>query len=106
MNLLKTAALGLAFVTLTSGAAFAEGAMMKSDGAMKTDSMAAKPMAMSAADAKTMKACKAMPHDKMMKTKKCAATSAMHTDSMKSGAPASTGSMMSSDAMSADAMKH
>jgi hypothetical protein len=101
MNTLKTAALGLAMLTLAGGAAFAQsgGAMMKSDGAMKTDSMAAKPMAMSAKDMKTMKSCNAMSHDMMMKNKTCMTMSKMHPDMMKGD-----GMMKHDDAMSSDSM--
>lgn len=101
MNTLKTAALGLAMLTLAGGAAFAQsgGAMMKSDGAMKTDSMAAKPMAMSAKDMKTMKSCNAMSHDAMMKNKTCMKMAAMHPDAMKDDSMIKSDSAMSSDSM-------
>ena len=102
MILLKSAALGLALMTLAGGGAFAQsGSMMKSEGAM-----AAQPMKMSAADMKTMKTCKAMSSDKMMKNKACAKMAKAHPDMMKSDAMMKNDSMMKSDgAMSSDAMK-
>lgn len=101
MNPLKATTLSLAMLTLAGGAAFAaeSGSMMKSDGAMHADSMAAAPMAMSAKDMKTMKACKAMSHDKMMKTKSCVTIAKMHPDAMKGG-----GMMQHDGAMTSDGM--
>jgi len=94
MNVLRSTAIGLAMLALTSGAAFAESGAM-----MKTDSMAAKPMAMSAKDKKMMTSCQAMPHDKMMKNAGCKKMAKMHPDMMKGGA------MMKSDgAMAPDTM--
>ena len=102
MNVLKTTALGLAMLTLAGGAALAAegGAMMKSDGAMKTDSMAAKPMAMSPRDMKTIKACNAMSHDRMMKSKACMTMAKMHPDMMHGDGMMKHDGAMSSDSMS------
>jgi hypothetical protein len=102
-------AVALALSTLAGGAAFAQGgAMMKSDGAMgamKSDTMAAAPMAVSAADTKKMKACHAMTPAKMAKDKGCMKMAKMHPDMMKSqGAMASGGMMANDGAMSSDAM--
>lgn len=84
MQLIKTAALSLTVLGFCAGAAFADDAMMKKD-AM------AKPMQMSKADMKKMKACKAMSADKMAKNKGCMKMSQMHPDMMKSD-----GAMMAS----------
>lgn len=71
---LKSAALGLAVLAFTGGAALAQGSMMKDDHMMK----------MSAKDTKMMKSCQAMDHDAMMKNKGCMKMMKDHPDMMKS----------------------
>ena len=50
---------------------------------MSGDAMKAKPMKMSAAQMKQMKACQAMSHDRMMKNAGCKKMMRMHPDMMK-----------------------
>lgn len=100
MTHIKTAAFALTLLALTGGAALAQtSAMMKSDGAMKTDSMAAKPMAMSPADTKMMKSCKAMSAEKMAKSAACMKMAKAHPDMMKGGAMMKSDGAMSSGGM-------
>ena len=81
---IRTMALGLAMLALTSGAALAQDAMKS--GAMS------KPM--SKHDMKMMKSCQAMDHDKMMANKGCMKMMKMHPGMMSSdGAMKSDGMM-------------
>lgn len=83
MMRLKTAAIGLAVLAFTGGAALAQDTMMKGDAMHK----------MSPKETKMMKSCHAMSHDRMMKNKGCMKMMKMHPDMMKDGA------MMKSDGM-------
>jgi len=104
MNVVKSAAIGLAMVTIAGAAALAQPAsaqtmtahdkrMMHSCMAMSGDAMMndtgcmtmMRKMHMSDADMKTMMSCKAMSHDAMMANADCASMMKMHPGMMKMG---------------------
>ena len=82
MNCLKSASLGLVFLASACGIAFAQ------SGAMTSDKMGAKPMAMSMSkmDMKKMGHCKSMSNHKMMKNRSCKKMMKMNPDMMKGDA--------------------
>ncbi len=88
-----TAALmGLSLAAFTLAGAYAQGSAMKpADGKMAMSSK------MSDKDMATMKMCKEMSHDAMIKDQKCMDLAKMHPDAMKS----TSGAMMSSGGMTA-----
>jgi len=86
------AVIGLGMAAFTFAGAYAQdGAMKPADGKMAMSSK------MSDKDMATMKMCKEMSHDAMMKDQKCVDMAKMHPDAMKS----TSGAMMSSGGMAA-----
>lgn len=80
----------LSCVTLV---AFAIGGSATAQTGSMTNGQMAKPMQMSKMQMKTMRACEAMGHDKMMKSRKCMAMMKAHPDMMKDGSMPSDGMM-------------
>ena len=91
MSPMKTAFASLA-VLVFAGAAYAQTDTMSKGSMSSSDSMSSGSMHMSKSQMATMNKCKAMSHDAMMKSSKCAAMMKAHPDMMKNGS-------MSSDSM-------